>query len=789
MQEKPKSYCESRLEKYGITDEWNRVKITVADDVYQSKPELLSWPIFAPDEHDNIRITYLELTGYFVQYTPNGKRWKKHFTRERLNPKNQKGDHKYNQEYKSGVHIHLNPRIIDKYKKAEHIETLVMVEGEFKGWLGYMHGLDIVGVPSISAYKEKGKDELHETLREIIRVCTVENLVMVYDADFRAVKWEKWDADPDYDIGKKLNNFYQSAKNIRDYARKLVKDVYACHINEDLLQEQIGGDTVKGLDDLYLFCKGKEREVTEELLKLRSSKKYFTYLNLTAESPGQIRDFYNVSRDRSGKPTDFYLTHRSKLQEREFVFMGFKYKWNNVNEELEILRHPDSEKFVRVACDYIKIITIPENIRGVKVLRRKLEPWKSGELTRDYVQKGYKNFFETIRKYDQFTVYPDNTESYKQVIDNCYNMYYQVTHTPAEGQWPTIEMFLKHLFGDQIEMCYDYLQLLYLTPTQTLPIIALVSEDRGTGKTKFLELLREIFCENVTILGNDAITDNYNDDYASKLVIGIDEGLIEKKATVEKIKSWSTATRIKMNTKFMSRQEIPFYGKIIITSNNTDSFIQIEDKETRFWVRNIPKIEKEDPRLMQKMEKEIPHFLHFLKNRKLVHECKTRQWFDNDLLETDALKEIKANSYGWLHKELREFMQENFFNYGYHELCYSLKEIMALLNGKEAGARFRQAEVKKEIVQKFKIKQKFMRAQFPEEGNTNRLRDKPPGRYYTFNIEQFLSDDEIRQIGYDPEVLRKIRLSDCSVELWPGSKYSPPGVQGQIFAGDANVDF
>lgn len=39
----------------------------------------------------------------------------------------------------------------------------------------------------------------------------------------------------------------------------------------------------------------------------------------------------------------------------------------------------------------------------------------------------------------------------------------------------------------------DYLQLLYLYPIQKLPILLLVSEERNTGKSTFLNFLKAIF--------------------------------------------------------------------------------------------------------------------------------------------------------------------------------------------------------------------------------------------------------------------------------------------------------
>lgn len=773
------TYCSTRLAKYGIIPvaEVSVLENDTAGDKVKLKKVKKKIEFFKPNEADGIDIVYLELTGHIVRYRKPGTKWERPFIRQRLNPTKASDDQKYTQEKDSGVHIHLNPQIIEKYQNKTKIDTLYMTEGEFKAWTAYQHGIDIVGLPSIHAYKEKINDELHTDLQAIIKTCKVQNLVMIYDADILSVKWEKWEKNEDYDLGKKFNSFYKSAMNIREYAKQLVKDVYLCHIDTEFLREYVNDEQVKGLDDLFMLHKGREKDVVKELQLLRSSKKMFSYINISAESPAKIRQYFGLIKDKEGRPSVFYNTHQNKIGTKEFVFLGFRYQYSQKLEGLEIVRHPDSDKFIRVACDYIKVIEIPENIRGIKVTRRKLEPWKSGELSRDYVNKGFKNFFDTIQKYDQFSVYPDNTDKYKQVIDNCYNLYYKITHVPTEGNFKTIEMFLKHLFEEHYEMCLDYLQLLYLMPYQPLPIIALVSEERGTGKTKFLELLREIFCENVTILGNDAITDNYNDDYASKLVIGIDEGLIEKKATVEKIKSWSTATRIKMNTKFMSRQEIPFYGKIIITSNNTDSFIQIEDQETRFWIRKVKPVGKEDPDLMLKMEKEIPAFLHFLKGREMLHPKVTRQWFAYNLLHTEALTEIKLNSRGWLEKELSEAIQEEFFKYQYYCLPYTITDLVVLLNGKNAGARFRASEIRKVIENKYKTKSFLKRALFPVhdvDGFNKTLKTKESGRYYHLFIEDFLNTDELKEMGYNLEQLSvlhdEFKKTGNAIEYWANEK-------------------
>lgn len=64
---------------------------------------------------------------------------------------------------------------------------------------------------------------------------------------------------------------------------------------------------------------------------------------------------------------------------------------------------------------------------------------------------------------------------------------------------------IEHIFGEQYELGMDYLQLLYLQPVQKLPILLLVSEERNTGKSTFLNFLKALFQNNVTF--------NTNEDY------------------------------------------------------------------------------------------------------------------------------------------------------------------------------------------------------------------------------------------------------------------------------------
>ena len=105
----------------------------------------------------------------------------------------------------------------------------------------------------------------------------------------------------------------------------------------------------------------------------------------------------------------------------------------------------------------------------------------------------------------------------------------QITHIPKEGEFNHIQSLIEHIFGEQYKLGMDYLQLLYLKPTQKLPILLLVSEERNTGKSTFLNFLKALFQENVTFNTNEDFRSQFNADWAGKLMIVVDEVLLNRR--------------------------------------------------------------------------------------------------------------------------------------------------------------------------------------------------------------------------------------------------------------------
>ena len=216
-----------------------------------------------------------------------------------------------------------------------------------------------------------------------------------------------------------------------------------------------------------------------------------------------------------------------------------------------------------------------------------------------------------IYQFDDFCIVPDNF-NYTPVYNNCYNLYCEFRHKSVQGRWDWTKKLLDHVFGEQIEQGIRYLQVLYLHPDRMLPILVLVSKERQTGKTTFLNWLNMMFGDNMVLITPEDLINGFNSIYATSNIIAVEETLIEKSITVEKIKSLATGKFISVNQKFVSQFKLPFFGKIIMTSNNEDKFARIDDEEIRFFVRKLGIPKYTNHNIETDLVNEIPAFLNYL---------------------------------------------------------------------------------------------------------------------------------------------------------------------------------
>lgn len=329
------------------------------------------------------------------------------------------------------------------------------------------------------------------------------------------------------------------------------------------------------------------------------------------------------------------------------------------------------EEYIRVGTTLYKVVNQPCASGGYEK-RRVI--WNNSTLRQDYG----KNYLATVPKYDGFCTVPDHL-NYRKEIDGFLNLYEPIEHTPQIGDFPNIRSLVLHIFGEQYNLGLDYLQLLFLQPLQKLPILLLVSEERNTGKSTFLNFLKAVFGDNVTFNTNEDFRSQFNSDWAGKLLIVVDEVLLNRREDSERLKNLSTTFNYKVEAKGKDRTEIAFFAKFVLCSNNEYLPVIIDAGETRYWVRKINPLQNDDTNFLQKLKEEIPAFLFFLTQRELSTEKESRMWFNPKLTHTAALQKIIRSNRNRLEIEMAELFLDIMSNMNVESVSFCLNDLMTLL--------------------------------------------------------------------------------------------------------------
>jgi len=205
----------------------------------------------------------------------------------------------------------------------------------------------------------------------------------------------------------------------------------------------------------------------------------------------------------------------------------------------------DKKLYLRVATTYYKKV---DKLLLSGDYHNYLTMWSRQALIDDYGKK----CIEDIKKFDGFCNYPSHT-NYQETIGKLFNTYKKLNYEPKEGSIENFKAYMNHIFQSQYELGLDYFTILYQKPTQPLPILCLVSRKRGTGKTTILNLSKLIFGDNMTVNKTEDFRSQYNEDWSSELLIGIDEALLDRKEDSERIKNLSTAKTTKSQAKYKQK--------------------------------------------------------------------------------------------------------------------------------------------------------------------------------------------------------------------------------------------
>ncbi len=704
------AYYETRLRQLGITEEIN----TLVTPEYKNEGEAwiqtsdkLTQKVFEPHP-DGIQINYFKPTGYAINWKKEGTKWTRPFTRIRL-LKDQAFDvdgktftKKYNQEKGSPVVPYLTPGVIHAYNSGREIETLVLIEGEFKAFKGWMaksrcegfEGLEFIGIPGIHGFyggEHNHKQEINDIIQQVILDCKVKNIVLLLDADTLTLTWKE-----DKDLRQRPASFASAVRNFRNSLHLLMEDknvplsqVYFMHLKTKFYE------TTKGLDDLIISMEAKTQAILDDLINFHFAKTYFDGVILTDGQTSSVDKYFAILNEK-----EFYAQYKEYIGARPFVYKKTKYEWSG--EELKYVKSEEADRFARIGINWIKRVRLP-NHRGL--IEERIEKWSVAEIKRDY--KKYiadQMINQDIPRYDGFFSLPCwDPKEYRRTIYGCYNLMEPLIWDPKPGRFDFTIQFIKHLFqgkgdiqwdekeqqyketnfhGDQFSIALDYLTILHQFPTQKTFVPVLVSKEQGTGKSTLLEWLCMVYNGNGVILNNQRFQTNVNGHWASKFIIGLDEGFldVDKKAEREKLKQMVTASEMFLELKGVDTKTIPYHGHLIICSNDADNVMKMDEEDTRWFVVKVHRSPKKDPNLLEKLKAEIPNWVHYLNTRKVYHPKVDRLWFEPKDFETEQMRKIIEVTKARIDAVVENWIKDIFLTYKVDELRINRKRLLTELN-------------------------------------------------------------------------------------------------------------
>lgn len=727
------SYCSDRLKALKITEKANKWKALTPDN------RTIDFRFFMPDDKDNIDIGYIAPDGYVVQYETENRKIRD-FKRTRLKePK--PGQGKYVQPPETETYAFCTPAILKAYKDKEKLKTLYIVEGEFKAFALSNFGLPAMGIGGIQNFKDKNKAYIHPFILDVCKVCQVENIELIHDADAFKMEWKEGQ-----ELTTRPNDFYSSVNTFNELLKPYDIQLYYAHVVKD--------SDFKGIDDL-LYGVVDQNLVIEEVKSLLAGakeRKYILTYQITGISSFRIKQIFGIDSAQS-----FYEMNQSELENREFVYRG-EYYFVNGEGKLQVSWKGEQRNYLRIGVDYYKRVL---DIDADGQTEIKIDKWTEKTIRDDFHNS--KEFLKNIIKCDAFTNVPENDpDKYQRIIhveketvkSVLYNRYEPIYHVPKEGDWRTINKLLHHIFdyrnldGDPLyEFALDYIQLLYTQPRKHLPILCLVSSERKTGKTTFLRLMKSIFLENMSTLDSQRLISNFNSMMAGKLVVGVDESFInmdEKNGAGNKLKMLATNPTIPIEQKGKDAKEIPNFVKLILCSNDESNFVKIDWEENRYAIIKVTSIEgEEDPAMHDIMKAEIPAFLWFLKQRPMYYPEKSRLWFEERVFKTPQLAAIQERTESGLIRNTKDVIRDQFYYQGQEKIRLSLSVIEELVK-----IQYRFAN--KLMIRDY-LNDKGYRVGPPVSftyyySHEDKIGITKKDRCYTFDINEFLTPEEVQEL-------------------------------------------
>lgn len=612
-------------------------------------------------------------------------------------------------------------------------------------------------------WKGVSKTELADEIRNVLNEHRPKEVTLLYGTDAMHCKY---DEDRDlYRKPKMIENqvvqFRSVLQPFMDDENRPVQNVYWAYLKSHLMSL---GRTVF---DIQALPNMKKKTLMEGIKGSQLDTDYVIKLKVTEIKENKLA--VHLGNTDVGRFYDVYA-ESADIGSKQFVWRNALHYYNRIENKIIRLHHLDSENYIWIGDTTVKIVW--KQLNGGMMVRD-VKKFSHTELKRIYNE----SFLKDLERVDGFTFWPDN-KKFDQIVEvkqgkhhfRYYNMYQPLLHQPLDGKCEVTMAFLQHLFpgaADQVGMplaiALDWLTLLYQNPRQTLPIIGLISKEQQTGKTTFMDWLRAWLGSNSANMGIEDYLSKFNKHASFKLLVCIDEfeeSALEKKTAKAKFKKQATEKNSLVELKGIDKEEIPNYCKVVFATNSEKPLnLELEDMN-RFWIQPVQRIKagQRDKDLLDKMIKEIPAFLHFLLHRKVLHEGKSRAWFDPELFNTEYFRKIVSLTKPLYFDDIENYVRSLFLDF------------------RVASVRINPAVLLEAMPKtKYPISEKQVKEVFQEHGydkmnpddsgvmevptewikrdNTYDIKyyaskignNKPRGRYYLLKAQDWLTDEEMEQ--------------------------------------------
>lgn len=575
--------------------------------------------------------------------------------------------------------------------------------------------------------------------------------------------------------------------------KKIAKEIYTSSIGINSVKRfyiktfkyRVASNVKSFLD--YAIQMGDE-EINKELKNIKDASD-FSHLELTDSESQTIKEELD-NLFGCGTPDQCYRVFKEQIGTNKFTYRNIYYRYQR--GEVKRLKHMHADRFIKIRDKFIYVNrkTLRNGIRSTELTK-----YDKSELQYNYGA----SFLNEIERYDDVILEPLRPDEYKRTIHKTidhqtykyYNIYEPLSIVPAEeatpNDFPHILNYIKHITqgevslddkpirGQKFSIMMDWLRIAYRYPKAKLPMVILVSKERGTGKSTLLALLQQIFGDNSTVTNMSDLLGKFNAHNGHKTMVCLEEVKMEgdKDVHMDRLKDMITGFSLYLEPKGLPKFQISNYARYVAVSNHEHNIMKIDEvTEDRFFVMKVPSLEgKRDPDFQDKMFKEIPQFLRYLLDSDITHSKKLtngefkgegRLWFSQETLKTEEFHKINQHSKTFLEKDITEYIKDIFLTYLIPEFrsCpkiiykfirdfgsyrYSVNQIQKYLTEK-MGAMHGSSNIEHPVsIQMddngYPYVEYYM--EFDKKANKDK---KPIQRYYKFIAEDWLSEEELASI-------------------------------------------